>query len=353
MDGGRNGGGRMNSMVAERIAELFNGDMPDSSDWLALLITNGLDQLPMPGSGSTLERWQALAAVGQFDLSLTKLYEGHTDALAILAELEAGKGPPEPGAWCVWAAEAPDGRALLRPRKGGEVALGGAKSWCSGAASADHALLTAWAEDGSGPHLVAVRLDQPGIRIDSGPWKAVGMASSLSVNVRFDGAVGRLVGQEKAYLSRPGFWQGGAGIAACWYGGAVGVANALRKAMLSRPSREACDASGYQMASLGKVELALNETASVLRDAARWIDSHPAGDASRVALAARLSAECCAKKVLDEVGKAMGATPFCLDEKFAKAAADLPVFIRQSHADRDFASLGERSLAREAASWTL
>ncbi|WP_411881890.1 acyl-CoA dehydrogenase [Polaromonas sp. YR568] len=343
----------MNSAVAQLIGDLFNGDMPDDSDWLARLISNGLDRLPMPGSGSTLARWQALAAVGQFDLSLTKLYEGHTDALAIIAELEGDAARPEAGAWCVWAAEAPGGRTLLRPCDGGGdsgVTLGGAKFWCSGAASADHALLTAWAEDGSGPHLVALPLDQPGIRIDAGGWKAVGMASSLSVNVSFDGAKGRRIGREKAYLSRPGFWHGGAGIAACWYGGAVGLANALRKALMARPSSGDCC---YQMASLGKVELALSETAATLRDAAQWIDSHPSGDASRVALRARLSAECCAKKVLDEVGKAMGATPFCLDEKFAKAAADLPVFIRQSHADRDFAALGERSLAREAASWTL
>jgi hypothetical protein len=76
----------MNSAVAELIAELFNGDMPDDSDWLALLITHGLDRLPMPA-----QRFHAgtLAGTGrgggQFDLSLTKLYEGHTDALAVHA----------------------------------------------------------------------------------------------------------------------------------------------------------------------------------------------------------------------------------------------------------------------------
>jgi len=31
----------------------------------------------------------------------------------------------------------------------------------------------------------------------------------------------------------------------------------------------------------------------------------------------------------------------------------LPVFIRQSHADRDFAALGERSLKAQATAWTL
>jgi hypothetical protein len=49
------------------------------------LVSVGLDKLPMPGDGHTLERWRTLAAVAACDLGLAKLYEGHTDALAILA----------------------------------------------------------------------------------------------------------------------------------------------------------------------------------------------------------------------------------------------------------------------------
>lgn len=340
----------MNTGVAERITDLFDGDMPDDADWLSLLIRGGLDDLPMPGSGQTLERWRALAAVGRFDLSLTKLYEGHTDALAILHEVAPSDAGAADGAWCVWAAEAPGGRTLIHARDDGGICLGGAKYWCSGAASCDHALLTAWDKDGTAPQLVAIDLDEPGIVIDADAWKAVGMASSMSLNVRFDGTRARRVGTPGQYLSRPGFWQGGAGIAACWWGGAAGIAAALRTSLLGAARTEA---SGYRLASLGKAELALEETAAVLKLAAAWVDAHPSQDASRIALVARLSAERCAKLVLDEVGKAMGATPFCLDEKFAKAAADLPVFIRQSHADRDFAALGERSLQRESRVWSL
>ncbi len=340
----------MSARIAEQITDLFDGEMPDDADWLSLLIRNRLDQLAMPGEGATLERWRALSAVGQFDLSLTKLYEGHTDALAIMAEIDRDGTEVAPGAWGVWAAESPGARAIIHAAGNGEVRLGGQKSWCSGAVTGDHALLTAWDEAGDAPQLVAIALDQPGISIDADKWKAVGMASSLSVNVSFDGARGRLVGKPGEYLSRPGFWHGGAGIAACWYGGAVGLASALRKSLLAPGAN---DASGYKMASLGKTELALGEAAATLRQAAAWIDERPLLDASRVALMARLSAERCAKLVIDEVGKAMGAMPFCLDEKFAKAAADLPVFIRQSHADRDFAALGERCLKREAAPWSL
>ena len=73
--------------------------------------------------------------------------------------------------------------------------------------------------------------------------------------------------------------------------------------------------------------------------------AHPRHDASEVALRVRLRAETAAKAVLDTVGAALGATPFCRDARFARMAADLPVFIRQSHAERDFAALGERVMA--------
>ena len=67
--------------------------------------------------------------------------------------------------------------------------------------------------------------------------------------------------------------------------------------------------------------------------------------ASEVALRVRLTAELCAKVLLDEAGRALGAAAYCRDPHFARMAADLPVFVRQSHAERDFAALGERVAA--------
>lgn len=318
---------------------------PDA--WARARLTYGRG---MSGAGATLERWQALAAVGEFDLSLCKLYEGHTDALSIINEIDLTDTQASFGAWCVWAAEVKAERAIIHAGDAGGVRLSGAKYWCSGAQTADHALLTAWQGESALPQLVAVELNQPGVLISSDQWNAVGMAGSRSVNVAFDGARGRRVGKPGDYLNRPGFWQGGAGIAACWFGGTVGIASVLRKSLLSA---QFSDASGYKMASMGKVELAIQETANILKQAAQWIDANPLLDSSRVALSARLSTERSAKLVIDEVGKAMGATPFCLDHKFALAVADLPVFIRQSHAERDFAALGERSLKAETAAWCL
>jgi hypothetical protein len=95
-----------------RLANFLSGEPADAVDTLNHLIAEGLDQLPLPGGGETLNRWRALAAVGEFDLSLAKLYEGHTDALYILAELGDSQEGQKVGSWCVWAAEAPDGRTV-------------------------------------------------------------------------------------------------------------------------------------------------------------------------------------------------------------------------------------------------
>ena len=313
---------------------------------LEALIDLGYGDLPLPGAGATWHRWRALAAVGRHDLSLAKHYEGHSDALAIIAEMGDRKEMNWPGAWGVWASESHGGRTSMHTLADDTVSISGSKLWCSGALTASQALVTAWPANSDVPQLVAVRLGQTGITIDAGPWKAVGMANSMSVKVTFENVACTRVGKPGAYLTRPGFWQGGAGVAACWLGGAMGIANTLHDSLQQFNSAQAHgNMPVFKLAALGKVYLAISQTTAILQSTAAWIDKHPAADASQVALAGRLSAEQCAKTVIHEVGQALGASPFCLDEKFARAVADLPVFIRQSHAEKDFVALGERVAA--------
>ncbi len=324
-----------------------------ASGQLQEILAQGFGRLPQPGAGATLQRWQALAAVAAHDLSLVKLFEGHTDALAILAEL-GGQTKPQAStqmqSWGVWAAEMPGTRVMITSVDGAGVLLDGVKCWCSGAQTVSHGLLTAWHADGSSPQLVRVAMQQSGVCVSADAWAAVGMAESASVDVRFTQAKAQLVGKPGEYLSRPGFWQGGAGLAACWYGGALGLGLALQQALHAAPQAAR---SPFKMAALGKVDLALVSTAQALRCAAQWIDDNPLADASAPALRVRLAAEQCAKVVLDEAGRALGAAAFCRDARFARAAADLPVFIRQSHAERDFAALADRVILAGAQAWQL
>ena len=312
---------------------------------LRALVAQGFDQLPLPGQGQTLARWQALAAVAACNLSLVKLYEGHTDALAILAELGAA-APAAAQTWAVWAAEPPSHRVRATPvsgsgslASGSAVQLSGTKAWCSGAQSVDHALLTAWLSD-TERCLVAVDMRQPGVQVSSDGWQAVGMAASASVDVHLEGASATLIGQPGDYLRRPGFQHGGAGIAACWYGASTRMADHLLQACRRQ-------AEPHALAHLGAVDIALSTTAGLLRATAAQIDSQPGAPWTLAVNRTRLAAEAAAQQVLLHVPRALGAGPLCKDRALALLLADLPVFIRQSHAERDLAALGQSMAQQE------
>ncbi|WP_233830361.1 acyl-CoA dehydrogenase [Paraburkholderia sp. ZP32-5] len=314
---------------------------------LGALIERGYDRppwLPLPAHGDTLARWRSLAAVAACDLGLVKLFEGHTDALAILAELH-GPVPPDASRWGVWAAEAPNARVQATAAKAtaaegaarlgeatAQLRLRGTKAWCSGAHAVTHALVTAWLDDE--PVLAAVAMDHTSISIDTSKWQAVGMQATASADVTFDATPATLVGASHAYVRRAGFWHGGAGIAACWYGAAAQIGRTLCDACAQR-------ADPHRLAHLGATDVALAAAAALLRDSAAWIDAHPQADARGVAMRARLAVEAAASAVIEHATRALGAAPLCRDARFGRALADLPVFLRQSHAERDLAGLGE------------
>lgn len=316
------------------------------ADTLRALVANGLDRLPLPGHGATLERWRALAAVGAHDLSLAKLFEGHTDALAILHEAGAVQLVAAKAAlWATWCAEPPDARLLMAKGAGGKPVLRGRKAWCSGARDVSHAVVSCWSPDGAAL-LAAVDLRQPGVSVTDDGWHAVGMAATLSVDVHFDDVPATPLGGPDFYVQRAGFWHGGAGVAACWFGAATRLANALRE-------RSGGRADPHRLAQLGKVTVALQGCAAMLRETASAIDRAPDDDAMLAALSVRLGVEAGANVVLNAVGRALGAGPLCKDAALARMYADLPVFLRQSHAERDQQAVGSLVATQERAPWTL
>jgi len=337
------------TLKAEAVARYLGGREAaesDPGDELARMVARGLDRLPQPGQGATLERWRALAAVGAHDLSLAKLYEAHTDALAILEELDESDAADRSRIWGVWCAE-PPGAGVVAESTGdvSEVKLRGAKPWCSGAEAADSGLLSVRNDKGE-RLLAAVSLRQPGVRIDLEGWNAVGMARSRTATLHLDGVPARLVGGPGAYLERPGFWHGGAGVAACWYGAAQALGDALRQ--------RARRSDAHAMAHLGTVDVALSSAADVLRSTAHWIDTYPQGDAQLLVLRARLVIEEACNLVLSHASRALGPGPLCSDAHLARLVADLPIYLRQSHAERDLQQLGEGlSTHGEATQWTL
>jgi hypothetical protein len=101
------------------------------------------------------------------------------------------------------------------------------------------------------------------------------------------------------------------------------------------------------LAHLGAVDIALSTTAGLLRATAALIDSQPGAPWTLAVNRTRLAAEAAAQQVLQHVPRALGAGPLCKDRALALLLADLPVFIRQSHAERDLAALGQSMAQQE------
>ena len=248
--------------------------------------------LPQPGSGSTALRWRSLTALGAGDLTAARIVEAHTDAVAILAEAAADPavgsvqigevGGTAHSTWGVFAAEGP-GVRVDAVRNGDRWLLTGTKPWCSLAGRLSHALITAHTPDGA-RRLFAIGLRGKGVQTSDSGWVARGLADVPSGPIDLVDVAAVPVGPDGWYLRRHGFAWGGIGVAACWYGGAVGLARTMRDALSVREPDQ------IAAMHLGAVDAALTGARAVLAEAAVLGDSGAANGADGVLLAARVRA---------------------------------------------------------------
>ena len=244
----------------------------------------------------------------------------------------------------MWAAR-PPGPSLSAATRDGTWWLDGTKQYCSGARVCTHVLVTADTVDGV--RLFAVRAGADGVRPVPGTWPAVGMAGSDTLDVRFTDVPAEPVGPPGGYTARPGFGHGGCGVAACWYGGARGMARPLLAAARER------DIGPHAFAHLGAIDIGLRTVSAALDQAADEIDDDPLDhkDASACrTLRVRALTEQVASDVAARVGHALGAGPLGHNAQHARRAADLMVYVRQHHAERDLEELG-RLVARDGSGW--
>ena len=312
-------------------------DLPRSIDAGLVLARDLGGRSDGPGEGTTTDLWETLATLASADLGGARVVEPHLDAVAILRQ--AGHPVPD-GVWGVFAAEG-GGDPLIATAGDDGFTLSGTKPWCSLADRLDGALVTAATADGE-RGLYAVSLRDPGVEIVAGAWHARGLSELPSGPVRFSGVAATPVGAPGWYLSRPGFEWGGIGVAACWFGGAVGVARAVHAAAVAKPNP-------FLLMHLGAIDRGLEDARRALAEAAALVDARAGGDrilAKRV----RATVASVAEDVIARAGHALGPAPLALDAEHAKRVADLTLYVRQHHAERDLESLGA-TIAGEPAPW--
>ncbi|BDV29618.1 acyl-CoA dehydrogenase [Microbacterium terricola] len=300
-------------------------------------------QVPVPGKGKTTALWELLATTAALDVAAARILEPHLDALAILAQARAEGDDPRDAltaigadghaSWGVFAAEGPGGRVEAARAPDGGWTLTGVKPWCSLATYLSHALVTAW--DGDRRRLFAVALRQPAVVARSGPWHARGLSHIVSAPVEFEGAAAVPIGGPDWYLTRPGFAWGGMGVAAVWWGGAMPLVDALAAATAR------AEPDQLSLAFLGEADTLMWATRASLAESAHAVDGGMDAAAAKVlAERVRATAAAAAERVLTIAEHALGPAPLTAEEKHARRVADLRLYLRQHHGERDLARLG-------------
>jgi alkylation response protein AidB-like acyl-CoA dehydrogenase len=290
------------------------------------LHSDGTLTLPLPGAGRTAARHRTLMYLGRTDLSVARLAEAHTDAIAILAE--SGRRPRLQGIYGVWASDGTHSRLIATPTVNG-WSISGTKQYCSGAGIVDAALVTAHSPGGL--LLLEIPLSSRGVNVLQSQWVNCAFSDTATGPVRFDEVsvpAAGAVGEPGWYLERPGFWHGAIGPAACWAGGALALIDAATKSNRKDP---------HVLAQIGALMAIAWGFEAVLARAGQEIDQDASDSklAMPRALKVRHLTERWCTEVLDRFGQATGPQLLAHDSHVVRQHAALALYIRQCHGAKD------------------
>lgn len=305
----------------------------------------GLMCAPPVGRRRMAELLWLLADVGWGDLAVARIYEGHANALWLVARF----GSSEQQAHCaalvsagvvlgVWNTDDPGAPLALA-----EGRLVGGKNFASGADGVSLAIVTVPAEGGRVMLLVPVS-GQP---IDRSWWRPTGMRLSGSHIVDFSGVyapAGCMIGNPDDYTSQPWFTGGAIRFAAAHTGGMHAVHDAM-KDHLMQTGRAGDPHQQHRLArSAMAVEtgyLWLHRAASAWNAAECKADEDNCSELLGIANAARMAIEFAALEVLELAERSVGAAGFLAPHPLERLARDLRTYLRQPAPDRTLSMVGE------------
>ncbi|XYD11866.1 acyl-CoA dehydrogenase family protein (plasmid) [Methylobacterium sp. NMS12] len=281
-----------------------------------------------------------LRLVGYGSLALGRLYEGHVNALQLVARYGDASQQARLFAdaqaghlFGVWNTEPPEGGLVLEGGADG-MRLTGVKTFASGAGFVTRALVTARAPSGSGTLMLVVPLEA-GTRADLSAWRAHGMRASATGTLDFCGiALGpeAILGDVDDYFRQPVFSGGAWRFAAVQLGGIEAVFDAWR-AHLVRLGR---GADPHQLARLGDGAIAVEGARQWVARAGAIVAEERLPPERIVAFVnlCRLAVEKAGLDVLQLAQRSVGLQGFLRTHPLERLTRDLATYLRQPGPDR-------------------
>lgn len=293
----------------------------------------GLGEEP---DGATLRA--VLTRIGAGSLALGRVYEGHVNAVQLVARFASGEArntlladAAQGHLFGVWNTE-PPGQGLKIDGADGTRVLRGVKTFASGAGFVTRALVTAQPA-APGSQMIVVALE-PGERADLSAWRAQGMRASATGTVDFTGlGADRFtpVGAPDDYQAQPHFSGGAWRFLAVQLGGLEALLDAWRGHLVATGRGE----DPHQLARLGEGVIAAETARLWVARAAAIVgeEGDPDGIIAYVNLA-RLAVERAGLDLLERAQRSVGLQGFLRDHPLERLTRDLATYLRQPGPDR-------------------
>ena len=289
-------------------------------------------------AASLLALLRLLYTVGREDLPLGRLFEGHVDAVQIVARYgTAQQVRALSDAICggailgVWNADLSG-----EPLRWDGALLNGGKSFASGAGILSHALVTV--DSAAGRQLLLLDLAMAVPEIDHDFWRVAGMQRSETHIVRWqDAPVGldAAIGAPGDYVREPWFSGGALRFVAVQAGGIARLVDVVRDYLVTAGRA----ADPHQAGRLARLfGLAEASNAAIRRAAEGWF----ADEAARLPLvaAARAATYAAGGEAIALAQEAVGVASLFVDHPLSGTMTDLAMYLRQPGPDAQRMQVG-------------
>ena len=328
---------------------------------LALLHVSGVLAVPFIRMATSPDigvppMFALLVALGRGDLSVARLYEGHVNALQLIARLgtcsqleRTAVAAANGGLIGVWGADDPASPARMR-HVGKSCYLSGRKTYASGADVVTHAVIAVKTAD-DGTQLILLDRGDFSRRLDRDWWRPLGMQATNSFALDLVGietSDTNLIGVGGVYESQPFFGAGAIRFVAAQLGGTLALWDATREHLTAARRHD----NPHQAARLGHIISDLEAAHALARDA--YTKAAPAIAWENVtancsdylyADCARVVVEAVAERVMALALRSVGCAGLMDTHPLAATVRDLMVYLRQPAPDAALTRLGINACA--------
>jgi alkylation response protein AidB-like acyl-CoA dehydrogenase len=272
-----------------------------------------------------------LRLLGSADLSVARLYEGHINAVSLVArygdqdQLRALSARVATGGLsAVWGADDAKGLHIIHGEK---PVLQGRKILASGAGFVTDPIVTAKTGDGQVMCLLQLAMDE---KVDLSAWTAQGMHSTATGAIDLSGIVltaENVVGVAGDFMRQPYFSGGAWRFCAAHVGATERLVDLFRDHLVTTARGE----DPYQQQRLAQ-GIACAKTARFwVEEAARRLSAEEPDADNVVAFAnlTRMVAERCALDVMETVQRGVGLMSFMRSNPIERISRDLATYLRQ------------------------